>query len=326
MERQTHIVNAVAEVLSISRSDAHALFTLGADGDHIRRAADTAPDRAPSPTTDVLGTTHAADDKRSQNHRPTQSQRQTATPARPKPRHDEAENPTRVEELPPRPPDHRFQRQALATPAGWRHGSHVVLTITKLRGAEYLISSVAEGLEDYYMGAGEAPGVWRGNWAEDLGLDGVVGADELRALVNGHDPKSGADLLAGHRERKVRVVDVTLSCPKSVSLLWALGTPETSAVVSIAVVEATDTALKFLEERAAFARHQQGGVRRRVGTDGFAIATFAHRTQPGRRPATPHPLPDPQRRAPSGWRVCGVRRQPVPCLGQSLGDRLLERS
>ena len=38
----------------------------------------------------------------------------------------------------------------------------VVLTITKLRGAEYLIASVADGMEDYYMGAGEAPGVWRG--------------------------------------------------------------------------------------------------------------------------------------------------------------------
>ena len=66
-----------------------------------------------------------------------------------------------------------------------------MLTITKLRGAEYLISSVAEGVEDYYMGAGEAPGVWRGRWAEELGLDGVVSADDLRAMVNGHDPSSG---------------------------------------------------------------------------------------------------------------------------------------
>ena len=37
----------------------------------------------------------------------------------------------------------------------------VVLTITKLKGAEYLIASVADGMEDYYMGAGEAPGVWQ---------------------------------------------------------------------------------------------------------------------------------------------------------------------
>jgi len=154
----------------------------------------------------------------------------------------------------------------------------VVLTITKLKGAEYLISSVADGMEDYYMGAGEAPGVWRGQWAESLGLEGVVGAAELRALVDGLDPHSGEDLLAGLRERKVRAIDVTLSVPKSVSLLWAFGTPETAAVVSIAVVEATDEAIGFLEERAAFARQQSGGIRRRVATDGFAVATFAHRT------------------------------------------------
>ncbi|MGH9116780.1 MAG: MobF family relaxase [Acidimicrobiales bacterium] len=152
-----------------------------------------------------------------------------------------------------------------------------MLTITKLRGAEYLIRAVADGLEDYYMGSGEAPGVWRGAWAADLGLIGVVEADALRALVNGVDPGSGVELLAGHRDRKVRAIDVTLSPPKSVSLLWAFGTPETSAAVSIAVVEATDLALGFLEERAAVARRQEGGIRRRVGTGGFAIATFAHR-------------------------------------------------
>lgn len=157
-------------------------------------------------------------------------------------------------------------------------GAGIVLTITKLRGAEYLISSVADGLEDYYMGAGEAPGVWRGRWAESLGLEGVVGAAELRALVDGLDPRSGEDLLAGLRERKVRAIDVTLSVPKSVSLLWAFGTPATAAAVSIAVVEATDEAVTFLEERAAVARQQSGGVRRRVATGGFAVATFAHRT------------------------------------------------
>ena len=33
-----------------------------------------------------------------------------------------------------------------------------MLTLVKLTDAEYLISSVASGLEDYYMGSGEAPG------------------------------------------------------------------------------------------------------------------------------------------------------------------------
>jgi conjugative relaxase-like TrwC/TraI family protein len=137
---------------------------------------------------------------------------------------------------------------------------------------------VADGVEDYYVGAGEAPGVWRGGWASELGLEGVVAADDLRALVDGRDPGSGRDLLVGVRERTVRAFDVTMSAPKSVSLLWAFGTPETSAAVSIAVVEATEEALAFLEERAAVARRQDGGVRRRVSTAGFAVATFAHRT------------------------------------------------
>lgn len=153
-----------------------------------------------------------------------------------------------------------------------------MLTITKLKSAEYVITAVAAGMEDYYMGAGEAPGVWQGQWADQLGLDGIVAADDLRALVDGLDPATGLELLAGHRERRVAAIDITLSVPKSVSLLWAFGTPETSAAVSIAVVEATHTALGFLEDQAAVARRQQGGVRRRVGTDGFAIATFAHRT------------------------------------------------
>ncbi len=153
-----------------------------------------------------------------------------------------------------------------------------MLTITKLKSAEYLIASVADGMEDYYTGAGEAPGVCQGRWAAALGLEGVVEGEALRALVNGVDPDYGAELLAGRRERTVRAIDVTLSVPKSVSLLWAFGTPETSAVVSIAVVEGTETALEFLEERAAVARRQEGGIRRRVGTDGFAVATFAHRT------------------------------------------------
>ena len=61
-----------------------------------------------------------------------------------------------------------------------------MLTLVKLTNAEYLITSVASGLEDYYMGSGEAPGVWHGRWAKELNLTGVVGDDQLRAIVEGH--------------------------------------------------------------------------------------------------------------------------------------------
>jgi hypothetical protein len=57
-----------------------------------------------------------------------------------------------------------------------------MLRISKLADAEYLIGQVALGIDDYYMGVGEAPGVWQGGLADQLGLSGVVDADQLRAL------------------------------------------------------------------------------------------------------------------------------------------------
>lgn len=152
------------------------------------------------------------------------------------------------------------------------------MTITKLRGAEYLLRSVADGMEDYFMGAGEAPGVWHGRWTERLGLSGVVEAEALRALVEGEHPTLGFPLLSGRRERTVRALDLTLSAPKSASLLWAFSDPATSAEVSIAVSAAAGTAMDFLEAHAAVTRRQVDGVRRRVGAHGFAAAMFTHRT------------------------------------------------
>ncbi len=43
-------------------------------------------------------------------------------------------------------------------------------------------------------------------------------------------------------------------------------------------VDAVGVAMRFIEERAAFARRQERGVRVRVGTGGFAVASFVHRT------------------------------------------------
>ena len=153
-----------------------------------------------------------------------------------------------------------------------------MLTLTALRDPEYLISSVALGIDEYYAGVGEAPGVWAGRFAAELGLQGVVDPDQLRALVDGHHPLTGENLLAGRPERKVNAFDATFSAPKGASLLWALGSAETSSAVTRCHVEAVERALSFLEDKAAVARQQTKGVRRRVPTAGFAVATFVHRT------------------------------------------------
>ena len=153
-----------------------------------------------------------------------------------------------------------------------------MLTLTALTDAEYLISSVALSIDEYYAGVGESPGVWAGQWAEKLGLSGLVEAEQLRALVEGRDPLRGADLLAGNRERSVRAFDMTFSAPKSVSLLWAFASDPVAEVAAEAHREAVAEALAFLEQRAAVARVQTGGVRRRVETEGWVVASFGHRT------------------------------------------------
>ncbi|HET9077034.1 MAG TPA: MobF family relaxase, partial [Acidimicrobiales bacterium] len=137
---------------------------------------------------------------------------------------------------------------------------------------------MALSIDEYYSGVGESPGVWAGRWAEGLGLAGVVEAEDLRALVEGRHPETGTTLLAGSRARSVLAFDLTFSAPKSVSLLWALGSEGAAEVVAAAHREAVEVALGFLEERAAVARVQSKGVRRRVGTSGWAVAGFVHRT------------------------------------------------
>ena len=60
----------------------------------------------------------------------------------------------------------------VASPGGPRlepsAGYGLMLRIAKLTDAEYVLQDVAGGLEDYYLGLGEAPGVWFGGLAREL--------------------------------------------------------------------------------------------------------------------------------------------------------------
>ena len=87
-----------------------------------------------------------------------------------------------------------------------------MLSVAKLTlGQEaYYEQQVARGLDDYYAGRGESPGLWAGGGASALGLVGVVEDGELGTLLRGVDPASGAVLRAPVRERTitVRTLDV----------------------------------------------------------------------------------------------------------------------
>ena len=140
--------------------------------------------------------------------------------------------------------------------------------------AAYYLEVVASGVEDYYLSAEEVPGRWLGRAAGGLGLAGSVEPDDLRAILNGRNAHSGDRL--GH-SRKVPGFDLTLSAPKSVSLLWGLGNPEVASDVAAAHDEAVDAAMAYLEEVACVARRGRGG-RIRVRGDGLIAAAFRHRT------------------------------------------------
>ncbi len=109
----------------------------------------------------------------------------------------------------------------------------------------YYERSVAAGVDDYYAGQGESPGVWFGRGAAELELEGVVGDGELGRLISGEHPLTSA-VLRRHPPKRVITVqrinpetgehrleqktlaplagyDLVFSPPKSVSLVHALG-------------------------------------------------------------------------------------------------------
>ena len=84
--------------------------------------------------------------------------------------------------------------------------SNTVLSIGKLAAGQakyYLdqaearvdvVQSVGSGVDDYYLGRTEVRGRWIGVAARELGLRGDVDADGLRRVLEGLDPRNGAEL------------------------------------------------------------------------------------------------------------------------------------
>jgi len=154
-----------------------------------------------------------------------------------------------------------------------------MLNIGKLApgGESYYLETVASGMEDYYTGAGEAPGYWLGAAACRLGLSGRVAPEALRAVLGATDPSTGEPLTGRMSRRSVPGFDCTFRAPKSVSLLYGLGDIATSTAVRDAHEAAVAAAVGYLETHAGFSRRGHGGGDR-VQVDGFVVAAFRHRT------------------------------------------------
>jgi len=152
-----------------------------------------------------------------------------------------------------------------------------VLSIAKLSAAPwaaaYYLDVIANERDDYYLASGEAPGRWMGAAADLLELSGEVEPDAFRAVLDGRHPTSGERLVT----RRVPGFDLTLSAPKSVSLLWGLGSESVASEVLVAHDAAVTAAVSYLEEEACVVRRGRGGVHHLDG-GGLVTAAFRHRT------------------------------------------------
>ncbi len=190
---------------------------------------------------------------------------------------------------------------------GFRGGVGM-LSVAKLTlGQEaYYEQQVAGGLDDYYAGRGESPGLWTGSGAEGLGLVRVVDDGALGTLLRGVDPATGTELRAPVRERTITLrtldlesgewreepkrlapvsgYDLVFSCPKSVSIVHALTDDDrVRREIDDAHETAWQAALGYLESEACIVRRGHGGVGRERG-EGFVAAAFRHRTSRAQDP------------------------------------------
>ena len=155
-----------------------------------------------------------------------------------------------------------------------------MLTIGKLGVSpdqlEYYERQVAQGMEDYFSGRGEAPGRWVGGGCGGIGLSGQVNRAGFMRAMAGCDPSTGLPLRPPHARTKVAAFDLTFSAPKSVSVLFAVADEETSAALLEAHERAVEAAFAYVEREACFTRRGHNGERR-VRGDGFVAAAYRHR-------------------------------------------------
>ncbi|MGH2867447.1 MAG: MobF family relaxase, partial [Solirubrobacteraceae bacterium] len=157
-----------------------------------------------------------------------------------------------------------------------------MLTIGKLGASRgqlrYYEQQVAAGVEDYYAGTGEAPGVWHGTGVDALGLNQGerVERGPFMALMQGRHPGDGTVLRPMGKCSTVAALDLTFSAPKSVSVLFAIADDETSDALRDAHERGVDEALAYLEREACFTRRGHSGAER-VRGGGFIAAAYRHR-------------------------------------------------
>lgn len=140
-------------------------------------------------------------------------------------------------------------------------------------------------VEGYYTASSETLGYWLGSGTDHFSLHGEVKREDLFHLLRGKHPKSKHQLvrLQKQTDGKKRQrgqdrsgLDITFSAPKSVSLLWALSSPEQRAIIEDCFRGAIEETVKQIEQQCPLVRSGKGGTEWSLGN--LVCAVFIHKT------------------------------------------------
>jgi conjugative relaxase-like TrwC/TraI family protein len=135
--------------------------------------------------------------------------------------------------------------------------------------------------DDYYAEDRFSPSEWQGAGAEALGLSGEVDRGQFRDLLDG---KVAEKQLGTFRDGQLEHRpgwDVTLSAPKSVSIMAEVAGDRR---LIAAHGEAVRAAMAHVEKHMAATRIRDGGTVNREATDNLIVASFQHGTSRAQDP------------------------------------------
>ncbi len=135
--------------------------------------------------------------------------------------------------------------------------------------------------DDYYSEGGLSPSEWQGAGAEALGLSGEVDREQFRDLLDG---RIGDQQLGTYRDGQLEHRpgwDVTLSAPKSVSIMAEVAGDRR---LIAAHGQAVKVAMAHVEKHMAATRIRDGGTVNREATGNLIVASFQHGTSRAQDP------------------------------------------
>ena len=153
----------------------------------------------------------------------------------------------------------------------YHEASPLVASFAIIRRPSYYTSQPS----DYYRSGAESGGVWlRGNAKLRIVAGTAVNPRDFDLLCDGCDAAGNRLVSATLFKRRAPGVDITLSSPKSVSVLYAAGDPELRASIADAERAAVEAVLRLIEREVRLARRGKDGLRRQYAL--YVASVFTH--------------------------------------------------